>query len=61
MIDQLARALEQMIYHQRLATHRPDMIGYHLAEVVRYRLIAYKLEKQLKITRMYIKNWVNLN
>jgi hypothetical protein len=61
VIEQLTYSLNQMIRHQRQAEASPAEADYHHAEALRYRAEAMRLEMQLKVTRLLIKDWVAEN
>lgn len=62
-MDNLTHNLNEMIRNQRLAEGSRDsgqQASYH-AEAMRCRLMAQKLEKQIRLTRQSISGWLNLN
>lgn len=61
-MNNLTHNLEAMIYHQRQAERAEgDLQDYHHREAMRRRLMAHKIEKQIRITRQSIGEWLNLN
>lgn len=61
-MDNLTHNLDEMINHQRQAERTEgDLQEWHHREAMRCRLAARKIEKQIRITRQSIADWLNLN
>lgn len=58
----LTNSLDSMIYHQRQAERAEgEAQDYHHREAMRYRAMAHKIERQERVLRQYIGEWLNLN
>lgn len=61
-MDNLTNSLDKMIYHQRQAEQsQGDEQDYHFREALRYRAMAAKLDKQARVLRQSVGEWLNLN
>jgi hypothetical protein len=61
-MDPLTHNLNQMIDHQRRAERcQGDEQDYHFRQAMRYRAMAYKLQKQGRVLQGFIDSWLNLN
>jgi hypothetical protein len=58
----LTNSLNQMIAHQRRAEScQGEAQDYHFREAMRYRAMAYKLNRQAVELRRSVGGWLNLN
>jgi hypothetical protein len=61
-MDPLTHNLNAMINHQRRAERcQGDEQDYHFRQAMRYRAMAYKLQKQGRVLQGFIDSWLNLN
>jgi hypothetical protein len=61
-MDPLTHNLNAMINHQRRAERcQGDEQDYHFRQAMRYRAMAYKLNRQVVELRRSVGGWLNLN